>query len=140
MSKIKKYFCYYCQENTEPRLGLNGKFCPRCGCYLLDENTDFFRVCDKCGANLPPDAAVCLLCGYHFSGNNAQKVYHLKKCAFVRAKKDKAEKRKNTVDFKAALAKVGIFENKAESDFWLWAALAVCALVFVFSALLLISR
>lgn len=136
----KKYFCYYCQEGTEPRWGLNGKFCPRCGCYLLDENIDFFKVCNKCGANLPPDAAVCLLCGYHFSGDNAQKVYHLKKCAFGCVKKSKVEKQKNIADFKATFAKESIFENGGKNGFLLWVSVAFCALVFVLSALLLILR
>lgn len=72
---MKKCYCFYCQENVEPRGFRKLKFCPQCKRFMSDEGEGFYKVCDNCGANMPTDAARCLKCGYTFKGDNALREY-----------------------------------------------------------------
>ena len=72
---MKKYFCFYCQKKVTTYWWPWKRVCTKCGGKIFDDGQRFYKVCDKCKSNLPPDAAVCIKCGYHFSGDNARKVY-----------------------------------------------------------------
>ncbi|MBR1825766.1 MAG: zinc ribbon domain-containing protein [Alphaproteobacteria bacterium] len=73
---MKKYFCFYCQKEIKPERWRFRFVCPHCGCYVTDDGSGFHKICDKCEAELPTDSAVCMKCGYHFSGENARKVHN----------------------------------------------------------------
>lgn len=60
---MKKFYCFYCQQDVEPRRFLKWRFCSKCGKYISDNGEGFYRVCDNCGANMPVDAAECYKCG-----------------------------------------------------------------------------
>lgn len=77
---MKKRYCYYCEEDVRPIWWFGRYICPKCLYYMLDKGDGFYKVCEKCGAKLPPDAAVCLICNYHFSGEHACKHYHIHPC------------------------------------------------------------
>ncbi len=59
---MKKYYCFYCQKDMEPRHFLKWRFCPQCHRYMIDKGEGFYRICDNCGANMPVDAAECCQC------------------------------------------------------------------------------
>ncbi|MBR3501579.1 MAG: zinc ribbon domain-containing protein [Alphaproteobacteria bacterium] len=65
---MKKFFCFYCQEEVEPKQILRWRFCPHCKRPMSDEGEGFYIVCDNCGANMPPLAENCLKCGHGFRG------------------------------------------------------------------------
>lgn len=65
---MKKYFCFYCQKDVEPRSLLKWRFCPFCKRLMKDNGDGFYRVCDICGANMPVDAANCPKCGAGVAG------------------------------------------------------------------------
>ncbi len=71
----KRYYCFHCQREVATYWLLLYRVCSRCGRKIYDNGERFYKVCDKCKANLPPDAAVCIKCSYHFSGDNAIRVY-----------------------------------------------------------------
>ena len=72
---MKKFYCFYCQENIKPLGFWRLKFCPKCRRFVTDSGDGFYKVCDNCGANLPVDAARCLQCGYKFNNGNAVEEY-----------------------------------------------------------------
>ena len=65
---MKKYFCFYCQKDVEPKRLLKCQFCPFCKRLMKDKGEGFYRVCDMCGANMPADADYCLKCGMGIDG------------------------------------------------------------------------
>ena len=67
---MKKYFCFYCQENIEPRKILFWRFCPQCRHYMTDDGEGFYRVCDHCGANMPADGKYCRRCKTSVNGQS----------------------------------------------------------------------
>ncbi|MBP5215179.1 MAG: hypothetical protein J6039_01300 [Alphaproteobacteria bacterium] len=69
---MKKFFCFYCQNYVSPFKFFKWRFCPHCKRFMQDNGEGFYRVCDKCGANLPADATKCLKCGYHFGNTENQ--------------------------------------------------------------------
>jgi len=73
---VKRFYCFYCQKNIDPFKLFKWKFCPDCKHYISDTGDGFYKVCDRCGANLPTDAADCIKCGYAFHGDNALKEYN----------------------------------------------------------------
>lgn len=80
---MKKYYCFYCQKYVKCYRMFWWRVCANCHHYIVDDGNGFHKVCDKCKAKLPTDAAVCLKCGYHFSNRYAKKVYTLKKCPWL---------------------------------------------------------
>lgn len=64
---MNKFFCFYCQQDVEPRRIVKWKFCPNCKHYMSDDGSGFYRVCDNCEANMPSTAKSCLKCGYNFA-------------------------------------------------------------------------
>lgn len=62
---MKKYYCFYCQKDVEPRHFFKWRFCPHCKHYMTDNGDGFYRVCAFCGANMSVDAAKCVKCGKH---------------------------------------------------------------------------
>lgn len=60
---MKKFYCFYCQQEVEPRRFIKWRFCPKCGKYLKDSGEGFYRICNRCGANMPVDASACYKCG-----------------------------------------------------------------------------
>lgn len=61
---MKKYFCFYCQEEVLPKRLLKWRFCPHCKHLITDNGDGFYRVCNNCGANMTTDAAHCPKCGF----------------------------------------------------------------------------
>jgi ribosomal protein S26 len=72
---MKKYFCFHCQKEVEPYSFWKWRFCPHCKRRITDNGEGFYMVCDKCGANLPPDAKRCLKCGHTLYGEKDIDVY-----------------------------------------------------------------
>lgn len=72
---MKKYFCFNCQQQVEPYSLWKWRFCPRCKRYMTDDGEGFYLVCDKCGANLPPNAKHCLKCGHGLNGSKDVDIY-----------------------------------------------------------------
>ena len=60
---MKKYFCFYCQQEIQPYKLLKWRFCRHCKRLITDNGEGFYRVCDSCGANIPTDAFRCPKCG-----------------------------------------------------------------------------
>ena len=60
---MKKYFCFYCQQEVLPHRLLKWRFCPHCKRLITDNGDGFYRICDNCGANMPTDASRCQKCG-----------------------------------------------------------------------------
>lgn len=83
---------------------------------------------------MPTDAAACLICGYHFSGENAVRMYHLQKSCFWR--KNKAKKRVAPKPKKPYAAD----NSNKEDSLSYWLALIICALGFILVVILLLSR
>lgn len=79
---MKKYFCFHCQKEVEPYSFWKWRFCPQCKRRITDNGEGFYMVCDKCGANLPPDAKRCLKCGYGLTGNKDIDAYAPKSFLF----------------------------------------------------------
>ncbi len=79
---MKKYFCFHCQKEIEPFSFWKWRFCPQCKRLITDDGEGFYMVCDKCGANLPPDAKRCLKCGHSFCGEKDIDVYAPKSFLF----------------------------------------------------------
>lgn len=67
---MKKYFCFYCQQDVTPYAVWKWKFCPHCYKFMQDDGNGFYMVCDRCGANMPSASNHCLKCGHGFYGNN----------------------------------------------------------------------
>ena len=65
---MKKFFCFHCQKEVKPFGLWKWRFCPHCKHFMTDDVEGFYKVCDNCGANLSPNAASCLKCGYVFDG------------------------------------------------------------------------
>lgn len=59
---MKKYYCFYCQQDVAPRHFFKWRFCPHCRHYMTDSGEGFYRICDCCGANMPVDATKCIKC------------------------------------------------------------------------------
>jgi len=72
---VKKFYCFYCQKDVQPFKFFKWRFCPTCKRYMSDDGEGFYKICDRCEANMPTDAAHCLKCGYAFEGDNARKEY-----------------------------------------------------------------
>lgn len=68
---MKKFYCFYCQEDVKPRGLLWFRYCPQCRRRITDKGEGFYKVCDICGANLAIDADKCMRCGYNFNKENA---------------------------------------------------------------------
>lgn len=79
---MKKYFCFHCQKDVTPYSFWKWRFCPHCKRRITDNGEGFYMVCDKCGANLPPNAGQCLKCGQRLSGNKDIDVYAPKSLLF----------------------------------------------------------
>ena len=60
---MKKVYCFYCQQDVAPKSFLWWRVCPECRRRLTDNGEGFYKVCDKCGANMPVDAKTCMQCG-----------------------------------------------------------------------------
>ena len=60
---MKKYYCFYCQQDVEPKSFLLWRLCPHCRHKITDNGEGFYRVCEHCGANMPVDASYCVNCG-----------------------------------------------------------------------------
>ncbi len=65
---MKKYFCFHCQQEVTPYKILKWRICPLCKKFMSDTGDGFYRVCDRCGANMPSDAEYCLKCGHNLIG------------------------------------------------------------------------
>lgn len=65
---MKKYFCFHCQQDVTPYKILKWRICPQCKKLMKDTGDGFYRVCDKCGSNMPSDAQYCLQCGHNLIG------------------------------------------------------------------------
>ena len=72
---MKKYFCFHCQKEVKPFSLWKWRFCPLCKRKMTDNGEGFYMVCDRCGANLPPEAGRCLKCGQTFFGVQDINVY-----------------------------------------------------------------
>ena len=72
---MKRFFCFHCQENIEPLGFWKLRFCPKCKRYVTDTGEGFYKVCDSCGANLPPNAEKCLKCGHFTEMQNTMEKY-----------------------------------------------------------------
>lgn len=70
-ARMKKFYCFYCQENIKPHGFLMFRYCPNCRRRITDKGEGFYKVCDICNANLPADADKCLRCGYNFNKDHA---------------------------------------------------------------------
>lgn len=68
---MKKFYCFYCQEDVKPHGIWPFRSCPNCRRRMSDKGEGFYKVCDVCGANLPTDASKCVRCGYNFNKENA---------------------------------------------------------------------
>lgn len=79
---MKKYFCFHCQKEVEPYSFWKWRFCRQCKRRITDNGEGFYMVCDKCGANLPPDAKHCLKCGHGLPGNKDIDTYAPKSLLF----------------------------------------------------------
>lgn len=66
---MNKYFCFHCQKEVTPYSFWKWRICPHCKRRITDTGNGFYMVCDKCGANLPPDAKQCLKCGHGLTGD-----------------------------------------------------------------------
>lgn len=77
---MKKYYCFYCQKYVKFYRMFWWRVCANCHHYMVDDGNGFYKVCDKCKAKLPTDAAVCLKCGYHFSNRYAKNTYKFETC------------------------------------------------------------
>ena len=60
---MKKYYCFYCQQDVTPQTFLWWRTCPHCRHKITDKGEGFYRVCERCGANMPVDAHYCVKCG-----------------------------------------------------------------------------
>ena len=65
---MKKFYCFNCQQEIEPKRILRWNFCPQCKRLTTDDGEGFYIVCDNCGANMPPLAKNCYNCGHGFHG------------------------------------------------------------------------
>lgn len=65
---MKRYFCFHCQQDVTPYKILKWRVCPQCKKLMVDTGEGFYRVCDKCGANMPSEAEFCLKCGHNMVG------------------------------------------------------------------------
>lgn len=79
---MKKLFCFHCQKEVEPFSLWKWRFCPQCKRQMTDKGDGFYMVCDRCGANLPPDAKCCLKCGHMLTGDKDISVYAPKSFLF----------------------------------------------------------
>lgn len=79
---MKKYFCFHCQKEVEPFSFFKWRFCRVCKRIITDNGDGFYMVCDKCGANLPPEAKRCLKCGHGFYGEKDVDTYAPKSFLF----------------------------------------------------------
>ncbi len=70
---MKKVYCFYCQQDVAPKKILLWHFCPHCKHRLTDNGEGFYRVCDRCGANMPINASVCVKCGKS-TGSNTREI------------------------------------------------------------------
>lgn len=70
-AKMKKFYCFYCQQDVEPHGIWPFRSCPNCRRRITDKGEGFYKVCDVCGANLPTEASKCVRCGYNFNTENA---------------------------------------------------------------------
>ena len=60
---MKKVYCFYCQQDVMPKRFLLWQICPHCHHRLTDNGEGFYRVCERCGANMPVNAHQCVKCG-----------------------------------------------------------------------------
>ena len=74
---MKKFYCFYCQEDVKPHGFWLFRFCPNCHRHMTDKGEGFYKVCDVCNANLPTDASKCVRCGYHFNKESAVENFEL---------------------------------------------------------------
>ena len=79
---MHKYFCFHCQKEVEPYSFWKWRFCHYCKRRITDTGEGFYMVCDKCGANLPPDAKRCLKCGHGLMGSKNIDAYAPKSFLF----------------------------------------------------------
>ena len=70
---MKKFFCFNCQTEVIPQKFIKWNFCPHCKHYIRVSDSGFYRVCDKCGANMPADATYCRKCRLLFDGSGKMK-------------------------------------------------------------------
>lgn len=79
---MKKLFCFHCQKDVKPFSFWKWRFCPQCKRQMTDKGDGFYMVCDRCGANLPPDAGRCLKCGQELTGDKSIGIYAPKSFLF----------------------------------------------------------
>lgn len=72
---MKKFFCFYCQQDVTPLGFWKFRYCPNCRHHITDDGSGFYKVCDVCGANLPANAHKCIRCGYNFNVEDAIENY-----------------------------------------------------------------
>lgn len=72
---MKKFYCFYCQEDVVPHGFWKIHFCPKCRRFMTDNGEGFYKVCDVCGANLPANATKCVRCNHLFAMEKAMDKY-----------------------------------------------------------------
>lgn len=65
---MKKFFCFRCQKEVKPHSLGKWRFCPECFRLMTDNGEGLYLICDKCGANMAPDAHYCPKCGSGANG------------------------------------------------------------------------
>lgn len=65
---MKKFYCFNCQQEVEPKKIFGFGICPHCYRRIMDSGDGFYRICDKCGADNPVSARSCIKCKSNLSG------------------------------------------------------------------------
>ena len=69
-----EYFCFNCQKNVKPFKLIKWHVCPHCKRFMNDDGSGFYRICDRCGANMPANAEFCLKCGHNLINGNDENI------------------------------------------------------------------
>lgn len=65
---MKRFYCFHCQQEVEPKYFFGLRFCPLCRHFITDKGDGFYLVCDNCGADNPVGAKKCIKCDSPFNG------------------------------------------------------------------------
>lgn len=66
---MNRFYCFHCQQEIEPKRFFGFKICPLCQHRIVDSGEGFYLVCDRCGADNPVSAKLCIKCHNRLNGS-----------------------------------------------------------------------